>query len=39
MASTQSFVAVSPDSDFPLQNLPWGIFSTAANVRARATPT
>ncbi len=24
-----SFISVSPDSDFPLQNLPYGVFSTA----------
>jgi fumarylacetoacetase len=22
-----SFIGVAPDSDFPLQNLPWGVFS------------
>ena len=27
-----SFIEVSPDSDFPLQNLPYGVFSTADNV-------
>lgn len=27
-----SFVAVAEDSDFPIQNLPYGIFSTANNV-------
>lgn len=26
-----SFIEVSPDSDFPLQNLPYGVFSTADN--------
>jgi hypothetical protein len=25
----RSFVEVPPDSDFPLQNLPYGVFSTA----------
>jgi hypothetical protein len=33
-ASTMAtFVPVPADSDFPLQNLPWGVFSTAATVR------
>jgi len=32
--ATTSFVTVSSDSDFPIQNLPYGIFSTAANVRS-----
>jgi len=32
-AALQSWVPVAPDSDFPIQNLPWGIFSTPANVR------
>ena len=27
-----SFIAVSEDSDFPIQNLPYGIFSTQDNV-------
>lgn len=38
---SMSFVSVAPDSDFPIQNLPYGVFSTAANVsrgRGRATP-
>ena len=26
MSLTQSFIAVAPDSDFPLQNLPYGVF-------------
>lgn len=30
-----SFIEVSPDSDFPLQNLPYGVFSTADNVSFR----
>ena len=30
-----SFVHVAPDSDFPIQNLPWGVFSTPANVRSK----
>ena len=33
MAALQSFVPVSAESDFPIQNLPFGIFLTAANVR------
>jgi len=28
----QSFVPVSPDSDFPIQNLPYGVFSSQDNV-------
>ncbi|KAI9599233.1 fumarylacetoacetate hydrolase [Syncephalis fuscata] len=35
MASLQSFIQVSPDSDFPIQNLPWGIFSTVHNPTPR----
>ena len=31
----QSFVPYSPDSDFPLQNLPYGVFSTPADPRPR----
>ena len=27
-----SFIPVSPDSDFPIQNLPYGVFSTVDNV-------
>lgn len=27
--SLRSFIAVDPDSDFPIQNLPYGVFSTA----------
>lgn len=27
-----SFVPVAADSDFPIQNLPYGVFSTAGNV-------
>ncbi|KAH9508273.1 hypothetical protein Btru_050684 [Bulinus truncatus] len=30
-----SFVTVAPDSDFPIQNLPYGIFSTAENPSPR----
>lgn len=32
----RSFVPVAADSDFPIQNLPFGIFSTAANSAPRA---
>ena len=28
-----SFIPVSPESHFPIQNLPYGVFSTADNVR------
>jgi fumarylacetoacetase len=31
----RSFVAVDPTSDFPIQNLPYGVFSTAANPTRR----
>jgi fumarylacetoacetase len=31
----RSFVAVDPASDFPIQNLPYGVFSTAANPTRR----
>ena len=27
-----SFIEVSPDSHFPIQNLPYGVFSTKDNV-------
>jgi hypothetical protein len=27
-----SFIEVSVDSDFPIQNLPYGVFSTKDNV-------
>ena len=30
-----SWVAVAPDSDFPIQNLPYGVFSTSADPRHR----
>lgn len=30
-----SFVAVSPESDFPIQNLPYGVFSSKLNDRKR----
>jgi len=30
-----SFVPVEPDSDFPIQNLPYGVFSTADNTKKR----
>lgn len=31
----KSFIEVPPDSDFPIQNLPYGIFSTKANPSPR----
>lgn len=31
----KSFIEVQPDSDFPIQNLPYGIFSTKANPNPR----
>jgi len=34
--SRRSFIEVAPDSHFPIQNLPFGIFSTAADPRPRA---
>jgi fumarylacetoacetase len=33
--SLRSFIEVDPSSDFPIQNLPYGVFSTAANPTAR----
>lgn len=33
IASMKSFIDVSPESDFPIQNLPYGVFSTADDVR------
>ena len=30
-----SFIEVSAECHFPIQNLPYGIFSTASNVRGR----
>lgn len=35
MAAQRCFVAVAPDSHFPLQNLPYGIFNTPSNPRKR----
>jgi fumarylacetoacetase len=32
----RSFITVAPDSHFPIQNLPYGIFSTATDARPRA---
>ena len=32
----RSFIEVAADSDFPIQNLPFGIFSTAAQATPRA---
>src|SRR3954447_16621907 len=34
--SLRSFIAVDPASDFPIQNLPYGVFSTAGNPAPRA---
>jgi len=31
----KSFIAVAPDSDFPIQNLPYGVFSTPVSVQRR----
>ncbi len=31
----KSFIDVHPESDFPIQNLPYGIFSTQANPNPR----
>jgi fumarylacetoacetase len=33
--SLRSFVDVTPESHFPIQNLPWGVFSTATDSRPR----
>lgn len=33
MVATRSFVPVSPDSDFPIQNLPFGAFHDADEIR------
>jgi len=30
-----SFIEVSAESHFPIQNLPYGVFSTASNVRIK----
>ena len=32
----KSFIDIAPDSDFPLENLPYGIFSDKQNVQPRA---
>ena len=32
----KSFIEVHPESDFPIQNLPYGVFSTRANPNPRA---
>ena len=32
----KSFVDIAPDSDFPLENLPYGIFSDKQNAQPRA---
>ena len=31
----KSFIDVAPDSDFPIQNLPYGVFSTPASSQKR----
>ena len=33
--SLRSFIEVDPASDFPIQNLPYGVFSTSANPTPR----
>jgi fumarylacetoacetase len=33
--SLKSFIDVAPDSGFPIQNLPWGVFSTKSDSRPR----
>ncbi len=35
MALPQSFIAVEPGCHFPLQNLPYGIFSSRGNPQRR----
>ncbi len=35
-SALKSFIDVAPDSHFPIQNLPFGIFSTAADPKPRA---
>ena len=32
---TESFVTVSKDSDFPIQNIPFGVFSTSEKVNTK----
>jgi hypothetical protein len=34
-AAPKSFIEVAPDSHFPIQNLPFGIFETAERLCAR----
>jgi hypothetical protein len=34
LVTMQSFIDVQKDSHFPIQNLPFGVFSTASKVRA-----
>ena len=31
MSTLTSWISVAPESDFPIQNLPYGIFHTASN--------
>ena len=35
--SLRSFIDVAPDSPFPIQNLPFGVFSTGADGKLRRT--
>ncbi len=35
MALAQSFIAIDPNSHFPLQNLPYGVFSSRSNSAKR----
>jgi fumarylacetoacetase len=32
-ASLESFIPVSKESDFPIQNIPFGVFSTSDKVK------
>lgn len=38
LLTSMSFVAVAEDSDFPIHNLPYGVFSTPGNVSCRTRP-
>jgi hypothetical protein len=33
LAAMASFVEYTPETDFPIENIPFGVFSTAAEVR------
>lgn len=35
MSIASSFIPVSPESDFPIQNLPYGVFSSKTNDKRR----